>query len=181
MEPVKLRSARDGHDPRLLAQAAKRAQFAPASRPFGGNALEQVNDCHVGGARIVHEARRDIAEVPGVELRRVDLARQEARAQGAEGHESDGELLACFEHAVALRVSRPDRVFALHGGHRVNRVGTANRRGAGFREPEVLHFPFTDEVLDCPRHVFDSDGRVDTVLIEDVDHVHLQTASAQPR
>src|SRR5216683_7574309 len=42
-------------------------------------------------------------------------------------------------------------------------------------KPEVLHLAFPDEVLHCSRHVLDRHLRIDTVLIEEVDGIDLQS------
>ena len=52
----------------------------------------------------------------------VDLAREEALAQRAEGDEGDPELLEDWQDLLLGR-SPPKRVFALDGGDGLNRVG----------------------------------------------------------
>src|SRR6187455_2458776 len=44
-----------------------------------------------------------------------------------------------------------------------------------FREAKVLHFAFLNEVLDCPRHIFNWHVRVHAVLVEKIDHPDPQT------
>ena len=45
---------------------------------------------------------------------------------------------------------------------------------ASFRETEVLHFAFLDQLLDCTRNIFDGNVQVDTMLIEQIDGIDLE-------
>ena len=64
-----------------------------------------------------------------------------------------------------FRASPPQRVFALDGGDRLDRVGAADRLHSCFRKAEVLHLAFPNQVLHRSCHVFDRHVRVDAVLI----------------
>src|SRR5438477_8940399 len=50
-------------------------------------------------------------------------------------------------------------------------MSTAYRRCTSLRQTEVFDFALLDEVLDRSRHLFDRHIRVDTMLVEQVDHV----------
>lgn len=89
-----------------------------------GNALDDSYLRHVRGTCVRLEARRNVPEVGRVErCGRVDRARQETGTQWAEWYEANTQFLADGEDAVLLRVARPERVFTLHGGDRLHRVG----------------------------------------------------------
>ena len=45
---------------------------------------------------------------------------------------------------------------------------------ACFRQPEVLHLAFLDQLLHCTRDIFDRHVRIDAVLIEQIDDVGLE-------
>ena len=94
VEALPLPGAGDGHDPRLLGQQ-------PGERDLGGcrllplgDPLQQLDQGLIRLPGLRREARDDVAEVGAVERRvLVDLAREEALAQRAEGDEADPELL----------------------------------------------------------------------------------------
>src|SRR6185369_5499401 len=100
--------------------------------------------------------------------RRIDLSREETCAQRCERNEADAELLAGREHAVALGVSRPERVLALDGGERQHRVRTSDGRRARLREPEVPHLSRGDQRLDRAGDVLDRNVAIDAMLEEEI-------------
>ena len=103
----------------------------------------------------------------------VDLAREEALAQRAERNEADPEFLERRQHLL-LRLSPPQRVFALERGDRLDRVRAADRLHACFGQAEVLDLAFLDQVLHRAGHVFDRHVRIDAVLIEQIDALDLE-------
>jgi hypothetical protein len=70
-------------------------------------------------------------------------------AERAERHEADAQL---FEQGqdLLLGLAPPERVLALERGHRLDRVGTADRRGARLGQPEVLDPALPDQVPTAP-------------------------------
>ncbi len=50
----------------------------------------------------------------------------------------------------------------------------ADRPYSCFRKTEVLDLALLDQVLHCSSYIFDRHGRVDPVLIEQIDHIGLQ-------
>ena len=74
----------------------------------------------------------------------------------------------------ASGLSRPQRVFALERGDRLDGVGATDRLHARFGEAEVLDLASLNQILHRSRHVFDRHVRVDAVLIEQVDGVDLE-------
>jgi hypothetical protein len=48
-------------------------------------------------------------------------------------------------------------------------VGPADRRRAGLGQAEVIDLAFLDQLLHGPGHLLDGHGRVDAVLVEEVD------------
>src|SRR5438445_102697 len=108
---------RNRDNPRLLREQPRerdlrRRRAFPLRDP-----LHEVDHYHVCRTGVRGEARRYAAKVFRVERRRrVDRSGEKASAQRTERNEADAKLLARRQHAVALRVARPQRVFALHGG-----------------------------------------------------------------
>ena len=108
---------------------------------------------------------------PGAKRRqRIDRARQKPLAERAERDESNPELLERRQH-VSLRLSVPQRVFALHRGQRLNGVRATNRRRTGFRQAEVLDLALLNQLLDGAGDILDRHTQIDAVLIEQVDRV----------
>jgi hypothetical protein len=54
-------------------------------------------------------------------------------------------------------------------------VGTTDRLGACFGKTEVPNLAFLDQLLDRTCHVFDGHLRIDAVLVEQIDHVALES------
>ena len=69
----------------------------------------------------------------------------------------------------------PKRVLALQRGDRLNGMGAANRRGAGFGKTKISDLALLNQFLDRAGDVFDGDGGVDAVLIEQVDGLRAKT------
>src|SRR5690606_6607719 len=67
-----------------------------------------------------------------------------------------------------LRLPPPERVLALHRGHRLNCMGAPNGLRAGLGKAEVLDLSSFDELFHCARDVLDGHLRVDAVLVKQV-------------
>ena len=68
----------------------------------------------------------------------------------------------------------PQRVLALHRGHRQHGVGAADRSCRRFGQPPVLDLAGFDELLDGTGDIFDRDVGVDAVLVVEVDGVDAE-------
>jgi hypothetical protein len=135
---------------------------------------EQIDQGLIRLESLRREARQGAAEVGAVELRVfVDLAREEALAQRAVGDKADSEFLQRRDHFL-LRSPPPQRVFALQSRDRLHRVRAADRLHARFGKAEVLDLAFLNQILHRARHVFDRHVRVNPMLIEQVDDIHLE-------
>jgi hypothetical protein len=99
---------------------------------------------------------------------------EEALAQRAVGNEADAEFLERRQHLL-LGTSPPEGILALDGRDRLHRVCATNRLHCCFGEAEVPDLALLDQVLYCPRHLFNRYVRVNTVLIEQVDGVDLES------
>jgi hypothetical protein len=108
---------------------------------------EQIHYSLIRFAGLRREARERVAEVGTVERGFfVDLAREEALAQRAERHEANAEFLERRQHFL-LGIPRPERVFALEGGDRLDRVRAADRLRAGLGKAEVPDLACADQVF----------------------------------
>src|SRR5215467_9172059 len=54
-------------------------------------------------------------------------------------------------------------------------MGPANCLCARFRETEVLHLAFLNQILHSTRNIFDGNLQVDTMLVEQIDGIDLET------
>ena len=108
------------------------------------------------------------------------LPGEEPCAQRAERHEADSEFLARRQHLL-LGLAPPQRVLALNGGDGLHRMCAPNGLRAGLRQPEVPHLPLLDQLLHRAGDILDRHGRVDPVLIEEVDVRPSSAAAARPR
>ena len=117
------------------------------------------------------EAGRDAPHIRFVELRvRADGPGEESLSERGERNKADAELLKGRQDLL-LRLSPPKRILALQGCHRLHRVRPADGSHAGFGQPEMPDLALLDQVLDGSRHVFDRHGRIDAMLIEQIDAV----------
>ena len=55
-------------------------------------------------------------------------------------------------------------------------MGAADVGGAGFRQPEEPHLALPDQIGDRTRDVLHRNGRIDAVLVEQVDVIGAETA-----
>src|SRR5204863_3968650 len=108
-------------------------------------ALAQLDQRHVCASRIGGETWRYASKVFRVEFGvRIDFPREKACAQWTEGNEADLELLARRQHAVALRVARPEGILALDCRQRLHGVRTSYRLRARLRKSEVANLSSGD-------------------------------------
>ena len=75
---------------------------------------------------------------------------------------------------LRLGVARPQRIFALHGRDRVNRMRPADRLRARLGEPKRAHFARLDEIGHRANRILDRHGWIDAVLIEEIDYIDAE-------
>src|SRR5262249_45394473 len=167
--------ARDWNNPRLLGKKpGERYLSGCRSLPFCGLA-KQVNQSLIRFPSLRRKAREDVAEVGAVERSVfVDLAREEALPQRAIWNEADSEFLKGRQR-FRFWPSRPQRVFALDCGDRLDRVCATNRLRSCFRKAEVFHLTLLNQVLHRSRNVFDWHVWINTVLIEQINDLDLES------
>src|SRR5579872_707198 len=117
---MQLCGAWDRHDPRLLRQKPCQCYLGRRRLLPLPNFTEQINQRLVRLERLRCEAREGAAEVGAVEGHfLVHLPREKTPAQWAVGYQADAEFSEGWYHFL-LRGSRPQRVFALKGGERLD-------------------------------------------------------------
>src|ERR1700683_1013175 len=122
---MQLCGAWDRRHPRLLGQQPGECDLSRRSLLPFPDAGEQINQGLIRLESLRREARQGAAEVGAIELRTfVDLASEEALAQGAIRDKADAEFLKGRYHFL-LRSPGPQRVFALQSGERLDCVCAA--------------------------------------------------------
>lgn len=175
LQAVELGGAGDGDHPGLLGEDPGEGDLGGGGVVALGDGFEEGDEGAVGGAGFGGEAGDGIAEIGGGEGRGfVDFSSEEAFAKGAKGDEADAEFFEGGEN-FGFGFAPPDGVFALEGGDGLDGVGAADGFDAGFGEAEVFYFTLLDEVFYGAGDVFDGDGGVDTVLVEEVDGFDVET------
>lgn len=58
-------------------------------------------------------------------------------------------------------------IFALHSGERLHGMCLANGLGAHFTQTPPEHFALTNQIAECPRHLFNRHLRIKSMLIEE--------------
>src|SRR5216684_758892 len=76
--------------------------------------------------------------------------------------------------ANTARVSPPQRVFALECSDRLNGMCATDGLHPCFRESEVLHLSLLDQLFHGAGDVFDRHVQIDTMLVEQIDRIHLE-------
>src|SRR5215469_3520750 len=171
---MQLRGSGDRDDPRLLRKQPGEGDLCACSLLPGCDFAERLDDGLIRFAIRLIEAGDGVAEVVAVEGGTfVYGASEEAPAQWAEGDEANAEFFECRQDLI-LRLSPPQRIFALEGSDGLDCVCATDRICSCFREAEVLDLAFCDQLFDSAGDVFDWDVRVDSVLIEQIDDISLE-------
>src|ERR1035438_6576073 len=171
LDARQLRGTWDGNHPRLLSKH-------PGERGLGwcrflalSDCIEQVDHGSIRLPGLLRKTRYGVTEVGAVKAGiLVDLSREVALAQWAEGNKADSEFFES-RNDLRFRLPPPQRVFALQGGDRLDGVSATNRVHSCLGKPKVLDLAFPNQVLHRSRDVFDRHLRIDTMLIEQIDGV----------
>src|SRR5271157_1916207 len=91
---MKLRCTGDRHDPGFLRKQPRERNLSRCYLLLFCNPANQINQSLICLSSLWSKARDDAAEVAAIEIRiRVDLPREESRAQRAERNEADSEFI----------------------------------------------------------------------------------------
>src|SRR5262245_14834630 len=172
---MQLGGAWDWNHPRLLGKKPGERYLSGCRHLPFRDLAKQINQGLIRFPSLRRKAREDVAEVGAVERSGfVYLSREEALPQRAIWNEADSEFLKGRQH-FRFWPSRPQRVFALDCGDRLDRMCASNRLRPCFRKAEVFHLTLLNQVLHRSRHVFDRHVRVDAVLINQVYGLDLES------
>ena len=119
-----------------------------------------------------------ISKVGRIKLRvLVDLSRKETCTEWTERHEANAKLFQGGQQ-FGLRPAPEEGIFALHGGHPLDRVRPANRLNASFGKAKMFDLPFGNQVFNGSRYVLNRHIRIDAMLIEEIDVIGSQPFQA---
>ena len=101
--------------------------------PFGlCNWLEALEDLEIAIEILRMESRVIVAAIARLDVRRLlESTCEKSPAERRVRHEPDSQLSARCQDFV-LRIAGPQRVLALNGRNRMNRMGAPDRAGSGF-------------------------------------------------
>src|SRR5208337_4688904 len=141
---MKLCRAGYWNDPRLPGKQPGERDLSRGRLLSFPDLAKQIDQRQICFASLWRKARERAAEVRFIKRRGfVHLSREEALPEWAIGHKADAKFLERRQH-FHFRASRPQRVFALNCGDRLDRVGATNRLRCRLRKAEMLHLPFAD-------------------------------------
>src|SRR5205814_2876411 len=132
-----------------------------------------------GGVFARTEARLlapDIVRGDVVDL--LDVSGEEAAAERRVGDKADAELAARRQDLV-LDVARPQRIFGLQRGDRMDRGGALERLRPGLREAEIAYLAGFDQPRHRAHRLLDRHLRIDAVQVVEVDVVNAELREAR--
>src|ERR1700722_1799081 len=174
VKAMQLGCARNRNDPRLLGKQPSKRELSRCHLPLFREFAEQINQRLVRFTVLWVKAWDGVAEIRIIELRIFsDLAGEETFTKWAKWNESDPEFFQRRQHQF-FRLPPPERVLALKCGDRLNRVCATDRLRSCFRKAEVLNLTLLNELLHRSGHFFDRHVQIDTMLVKQIDRIHLE-------
>src|SRR5207248_6460390 len=126
-----------------------------------GDLTKQINQGLVGLASLGRKARNDVAKIRLIErCVLVDLSGEEASSQRTKWNKANAHFLTCRQHFL-LRLSPPQRIFALKCSHWLDCVCATQSLHPCFGKSEVSDLTFLDQIFHCSCHVFNRHVRID--------------------
>src|SRR5438270_4121617 len=178
LKPLDPLGARDRDHVGALRQEPGKAELRDGAALVGGDRLDAFDERAVLLKILTGEARVTGAGVALGEVGEIrHNAGEQAAAQGCVGDKRHAEIarrLARFLRLLAVE----QRIFALHRGDRVYRMGAPNALGVRLAEPVVAHVGLLDEAAHRADRVLDRHARVDAVLVVEVDRVDAEPLQA---
>src|SRR5271157_5461589 len=171
LKPMQLRCSGNRNNPRFLSKQPSNRDLRRCSLLLPRNVAKHIHKGLVRFPVLLIETWNDVAKIGAIELRfLVNCAREETLPQRTKWHEADAEFIESRQN-LALHLSPPERIFALHGGDWLNGVRTTDRLNTGLGKTEVLYFALPDQVLYSTGNVFDGHVRIDAVLVKKIDDI----------
>ena len=157
-----------------FAPAAKPARPAPASPRRAAMGRNASTNAKVGLAGLGRKTRDRLRKSPSA--KRVFSSILPDRNPAPSGVKGTKPMpSSCSVGSSSQFGFTPEqRIFALDGRDRLDRMGAANGPGTGLGQAEMADLALGDQVADGAGNVLDRHGRIDAVLIEQVDPVGAQ-------
>src|SRR5262249_3494110 len=125
------------------------------------------------------EARVALARVALGEVREIgNDAGEQAPAERRVGDERNAEVAGCLACLLRL-LAIEQRVFALHGGDRVHRIGAADALGVRLAKAEMAHLALLDEAAHRADRVLERPTGIDAVRGIEVYRVNAESGEAR--
>src|SRR5437763_1136475 len=178
LQPLDPLGAGDRDHVGALRQQPGKAELRDGAALVGGDRLDPFDQGAVLLEIVAGEARVAGAGITLGEVGEIgNHTGQETAAERRVGDKRDAEIarrLARFLRLLAVE----QRIFALHGGDRVYRMGTPDALGVCLAEPEMAHLALLDEAAHRADRVLDRHAGVDAVLVIEVDRVDAEPLQA---
>ena len=140
LQPMQLRSSGNRDDPRFLSQQPGNRDLRRCSLLLPRNVAEHIHQGLVRFPVLFVETGNDVAKIRAIELRvLVDSASEEAFPERAERDKANPQFLKRRQN-LALRLSPPERIFALQCGDWLNGVSKTDCLNTGLGKTEVFDF-----------------------------------------
>src|SRR5947207_11735366 len=178
LQPLDPLGARNRDHVGALRQEPGKAELRHGAALVGGDRLDAFDQRAVLLKILTGETRVAGAGVALGEVGEIgnDTGQETAaeRRVGDKRHAEIARRLARFLRLLAVE----QRIFALHGGDRVYRMGAPDALGVRLAEPEVAYLALLDEAAHRAVRVLDRHARVDAVLVVEIDRVDPQPLQA---
>ena len=173
-QPLAAGRAEDRHDVRSLAQQPGERDLGGGGAQAVGETLELGDHRHVVVEVLALQPRLVAAEVPaGRSSARVSVPVRKPRPSGEYGTKPIPSARQVGRISFSMP-ALPERVLGLQGADRMHGVRPADVGGAGLGEAQVADFAGPDQLGHGADDVLDRHGRVDPVLVQQVDAVGVQ-------
>src|SRR5688572_7393709 len=179
LEPVATLGAGDRHDVAAASEQPGERQLPRRAAVLAGKLLHLLDEIDVALEIFLLEPRMS---APAVVFRDVGnlvhLPGEQAAAQRRVGDQRDAELPQRRQRLLGLDPIE-QRVLDLQRGEGMDAVRAAHRGRGRLGQTEIAHLPLLHEPRHGPDRLLDRDGRIDAVLVVEVDHVHAESLQAR--
>src|ERR1700740_1710282 len=180
-EVTKALCAWNGYEFFSLGQDPGECQLRRRNALFAGQLFHCRGELQVGLQRILSETRLiRAAPIGRVEIIQfLNGAGQEPAAERAVRNKRDAQFAASRQHAVRFYITRPKRVLALQGRHRMDFRGAPKRFRPGFRQADRSDLARRNELGHGTNRFLDRNIRINAMLIIEVNRFDAQALKAR--
>jgi hypothetical protein len=174
-ETMHLGRARNWNNPGLLRKQPRKGDLGRCRFLLLCKFAKQIDQRLIRFSILCCKSWNDVAEIGFVEFSAfADLAGEETFPKRTEWNKPDPEFLERRDH-LRFWLSPPEGIFALKCRNRLHCVRATDSTNSCFRKSEVLHLTLLNQFLHRSCYLLDGDIWIDTVMIEEVDDIGLQS------